>query len=61
MCSRVIHIISLFLISETQEGEDLVSVSEELNVWEVKTNPWLKKQSGKESYRRGNPELRLLG
>ena len=49
MCSRVIHIISLFLISETQEGEDLVSVSEELNVWEVKTNPWLKKQSGKES------------
>ena len=29
-------------MSETQEGEDLVSVFEELSVWGVKTNRWLK-------------------
>lgn len=37
----------------------MVSVSEEPGLCGVKTNSWLT-LSGKESWRRGNPELRLL-
>jgi hypothetical protein len=52
-------IVRLQYQSRSGGCEGLANVPEEISLWGVRTTPWLK-QSGEESWRKGNLELRLL-